>query len=78
MHHSVIVYTFLQVCNSLSYRRDLKKSERVAVAQPRPSTNQIRSDDYTALVGHAGPVYGAAFSPDQQFVLSCSEDCTVR
>eukprot|EP00741_Cyanophora_paradoxa_P005686 tig00000903_g5513.t1 len=30
------------------------------------------------LVGHAGPVYSASFSPDNRFLLSASEDATVR
>ncbi|KAK7207363.1 WD40-repeat-containing domain protein [Myxozyma melibiosi] len=30
------------------------------------------------LVGHAGPVYGASFSPDGKYLLSCSEDKSAR
>lgn len=33
---------------------------------------------YTLLQGHAGPVYAANFSPEGDFILSASEDCTVR
>mmetsp|Transcript_42213 Transcript_42213/g.91761 ORF Transcript_42213/g.91761 Transcript_42213/m.91761 type:complete len:321 (-) Transcript_42213:99-1061(-) len=29
-------------------------------------------------VGHSGPVYNTALSPDSRYVLSCSEDATVR
>ena len=37
---------------------------------------KIRKDDYTVMIGHSGPVYGASFSPDRQFLLTCSEDKT--
>ncbi|XP_011477828.1 transcription initiation factor TFIID subunit 5 isoform X1 [Oryzias latipes] len=30
------------------------------------------------LYGHSGPVYGISFSPDRNYLLSCSEDGTVR
>ncbi|KPP72798.1 transcription initiation factor TFIID subunit 5-like, partial [Scleropages formosus] len=30
------------------------------------------------LYGHSGPVYGVSFSPDRNYLLSCSEDGTVR
>lgn len=30
------------------------------------------------LTGHAGPVFGCRFSPDGQFLFSCSQDQTVR
>uniref|UniRef100_A0A6B2KZ13 TFIID subunit TAF5 NTD2 domain-containing protein n=1 Tax=Arcella intermedia TaxID=1963864 RepID=A0A6B2KZ13_9EUKA len=30
------------------------------------------------LAGHSGPVYGLSFSPDSQFLLSCSQDTTTR
>ncbi|XP_023696756.1 transcription initiation factor TFIID subunit 5 isoform X2 [Paramormyrops kingsleyae] len=30
------------------------------------------------LYGHNGPVYGISFSPDRNYLLSCSEDGTVR
>jgi transcription initiation factor TFIID subunit 5 len=34
--------------------------------------------DYRYLIGHSGPVFGCSLSPDNQFLLSCSEDTTVR
>jgi len=34
--------------------------------------------DYQRLVGHAGAVYGLSFSPDDRFLLSASEDKSVR
>ncbi len=30
------------------------------------------------LIGHQGAVYKTVFSPDSQYLLSASEDCTVR
>ncbi|RKP27510.1 WD40-repeat-containing domain protein [Syncephalis pseudoplumigaleata] len=33
---------------------------------------------YRRLIGHSGPVYGLSFSPDSRFLLSSSEDSTVR
>jgi transcription initiation factor TFIID subunit 5 len=30
------------------------------------------------FIGHSGAVFGLSFSPDQRFLLSCSEDQTVR
>ena len=33
---------------------------------------------YSKLVGHSGPVYATALSPEGQYMLSASEDATVR
>lgn len=30
------------------------------------------------MIGHSGPVYGVTFSPDNRYVLSCSEDKSAR
>ncbi|MCP8719800.1 MAG: hypothetical protein M5F18_10995 [Asgard group archaeon] len=35
-------------------------------------------DNTRKLIGHSGPVYGVSFSPDNKYLLSCSEDKTVR
>lgn len=37
-----------------------------------------RFSAYTKLVGHSGPVYSTSLSPDGQYLLSGSEDCTAR
>ncbi|KAI9481601.1 MAG: WD40-repeat-containing domain protein [Benjaminiella poitrasii] len=34
--------------------------------------------DYKKLIGHSGPVYGISFSHDNQYLVSSSEDQTVR
>lgn len=36
------------------------------------------SEKYHSLVGHGGPVYSASFSPCNRYLLSASEDSTVR
>lgn len=35
-------------------------------------------DNTRKLIGHSGPVYSASFSPDNRFMVSSSEDKTVR
>ncbi|CAG8591128.1 2797_t:CDS:2 [Acaulospora colombiana] len=34
--------------------------------------------DYKKLLGHSGPVLGLSFSPDNKYLISCSEDRTAR
>ncbi|KAI8990331.1 WD40-repeat-containing domain protein [Pilobolus umbonatus] len=34
--------------------------------------------DHKKLIGHAGPIYGISFSHDNKYLISCSEDRTVR
>ncbi|CAF0785269.1 unnamed protein product [Didymodactylos carnosus] len=34
--------------------------------------------DQRLLCGHTGPIYGLSMSRDKWFLLSCSEDCTIR
>ncbi|XP_071943039.1 transcription initiation factor TFIID subunit 5-like [Antedon mediterranea] len=36
------------------------------------------ASEYKTMLGHSGPVYSTSFSPDKSFVLSSSEDGTVR
>ncbi|KAI7900010.1 WD40-repeat-containing domain protein [Cokeromyces recurvatus] len=34
--------------------------------------------EYKKLIGHSGPVFGLSFSPDNKYLVSCSEDKTAR
>ncbi|CAG8678076.1 6516_t:CDS:10 [Cetraspora pellucida] len=34
--------------------------------------------DFKKLLGHSGPIFGLSFSPDNKYLVSCSEDRTVR
>ncbi|KAI8644361.1 WD40-repeat-containing domain protein [Parasitella parasitica] len=54
---------------SLQGKKLLSKSEK---DQHQPGTICKK------LIGHAGPVYGLSFSHDNQYLISCSEDQTVR
>ncbi|KAI8368554.1 WD40-repeat-containing domain protein [Blakeslea trispora] len=38
----------------------------------------LEGSDYKKLVSHSGPVYGISFSHDNKYLISCSEDQTVR
>jgi transcription initiation factor TFIID subunit 5 len=42
------------------------------------NVNTDKSGSGTNLVGHAGPVYGMDFSPEGDFLISCSQDKTAR
>ncbi|CAO3624223.1 unnamed protein product [Cunninghamella blakesleeana] len=48
------------------------------------SINNINNDDnelepdYVRLIGHSGPVYGTSFNYDNEYLISCSQDQTVR
>ncbi|EGC30678.1 hypothetical protein DICPUDRAFT_157560 [Dictyostelium purpureum] len=42
------------------------------------ASNNERESDFNSFLGHSGPVYGCSFSPDSQYLLSCSEDTTAR
>lgn len=44
---------------------------RTTATHPLPS-------DHQTLVGHSGPVYGVSFNANGSFILSASEDCSVR
>ncbi|KAJ1503046.1 Transcription initiation factor TFIID subunit 5 [Coelomomyces lativittatus] len=42
------------------------------------SMREKEGTPYKKLIGHSGTVFQCAFSPDRRFLLSCSEDQTVR
>ncbi|CAO3591016.1 unnamed protein product [Absidia cylindrospora] len=37
-----------------------------------------RKSDYVKLIGHSGPVYGASFNHDNEYLISCSQDQSAR
>ncbi|KAI8339358.1 WD40-repeat-containing domain protein [Chlamydoabsidia padenii] len=40
--------------------------------------NEKGNSDYVRLIGHAGPVYGASFNQDNEYLISCSQDQSAR
>ena len=44
-----------------------------------PSENSVQTAPSSRrLIGHSGPVYGVSFAPDNRYIVSSSEDRTVR
>jgi hypothetical protein len=41
-----------------------------------PPERGIPLGDHTVLFGHSGPLYASSFSPDNQLLITCSEDKT--
>jgi len=63
--------------------RAIKKSTELALYDLEASINmddlkEASGESSRRLIGHSGPVYGCSFSPDQRFLLSASQDNTVR
>ena len=54
------------------------------ISDSHPSSNNICSSDQTLgrnnrlMRGHSGPVYGLAFIPGTNYLVSCGEDTTLR
>ncbi|CAG8775977.1 29901_t:CDS:10, partial [Racocetra persica] len=42
------------------------------------SKREHPGSDFKKLLGHSGPIFGLSFSPDNKYLVSCSEDRTVR
>ena len=60
--------------------RALKNGERLAL-DLRPDTEEskvVREQSEFSLVGHSGPVFAVSISLDDKFLISGSQDCTVR
>ena len=58
-----------------------KTSDNVVGGGGHPSLNNFSGDidrNNRVLRGHSGPVYGLAFIPGTKFLVSCSEDTTMR
>ena len=60
--------------------RKLKSSSDLAKSDIKMSIEEKFEDVgfFYRLVGHAGPVYGVKFFSSNKFLLSCSQDCTIR
>ncbi|GAM18992.1 hypothetical protein SAMD00019534_021670, partial [Acytostelium subglobosum LB1] len=58
------------------------KNKTAAPLEGDDPNNRMRSSaldsDFRTFIGHSGPVYGCSMSPDNQFILSCSEDNSAR
>eukprot|EP01132_Coremiostelium_polycephalum_P000665 gene665-824_t len=55
-----------------------KKHQQQQQQQQQNVQTKKKDSEFKTFLGHSGPVYGCSFSPDNQFLLSCSEDTTVR
>ncbi|KAI8068048.1 WD40-repeat-containing domain protein [Gongronella butleri] len=85
---SVCAYTFYNThdsLNCLSFSQDASllaggfEDSTVKVWSMNGEPLQTKNGaDYARLVGHAGPVYAASFSPDNSYMITCSQDHTAR
>lgn len=57
---------------------ELEELDKEAEDISKRMIDNEKSFDRKTLCGHSGPVYGVSFSPCRQFLLSCSEDSTIR
>ncbi|CAO3607691.1 unnamed protein product [Cunninghamella echinulata] len=54
-----------------------EKLKKPNISKDHENKNELETD-YVKLVGHSGPVYGTSFNHDNEYLLSCSQDQTVR
>lgn len=91
---SVCMYTFHNTNNELTTLEFNEDSTMIAGGfqdsyirlwsiDGSPLQSVLKSDKHNhentrKLIGHSGSVYGLSFSPDNRYLLSCSEDKTTR
>jgi transcription initiation factor TFIID subunit 5 len=91
---SVCMYTFHNTNNDLTTLQFNEDSTMIAGGfqdsyiklwsiDGTPLKSVLKSDKHgnensRKLIGHSGAVYGISFSPDDRYLLSCSEDKTTR
>eukprot|EP00959_Pyramimonas_sp_CCMP1952_P141433 2960248-Pyramimonas_sp.AAC.1 len=66
-----------QVADSAAGRGD-DADKQARHSRRANSSLSLAAHASSRLCGHSGPVYSVDFSPDHQFVFSCSADRTVR
>lgn len=64
--------------NQLKAGHELEELDKEAEDISKRMIDDEKSSDKKTLCGHSGPVYGVSFSPCRSFLLSCSEDSTIR
>jgi transcription initiation factor TFIID subunit 5 len=62
----------------LGKQNTIEKPSSNGFTETRETALEGSKSSYSLLQGHAGPVYAASFSPDSDFLLTSSADCTVR
>jgi transcription initiation factor TFIID subunit 5 len=57
---------------------DSAEQQQLQASAARGASRANKPTHCRTLRGHSGPVYASSWSPDNQFLLSCSEDSSVR
>ncbi|CAG8627994.1 8401_t:CDS:10 [Gigaspora rosea] len=58
--------------------QDFVNLSEINSASDLESKRENPGTDFKKLLGHSGPIFGLSFSPDNKYLVSCSEDRTVR